>query len=1486
MECGLPQIIISQDTLFLRINSENRIMHNSNTMKKLSIYLYLALFCFCALNTMSQSIERSVFASAGKTVLSGNNQWNFTIGESVTKYLHTSNTKVTQGFQQGSVNGVNNELVIDPSSSTGGIIQCTYFWAPEYPIVQSSCGNYDMGYNFTDTTGTACSGTMTVTWTIFDECGNSTNWVQTYYFEDTVPPVLVDNLPPVVYLSCDDESVNYTPIFEDNCLMGAIDVQTTLDETTDACGRHDYFTWTVTDMCGNSATYAAEVHYLDNDAPTVDPNALTEIFVGCDDPFPPQPDFNDNCDGDYIVEEELIQNGTDITRNYTVYDACGNTMNFSQVIHLTCCVEPYVIFDPANVIGECGTLLTPEQPVFGDDVDTNLDITYTVNEQPFGCGYAETYIWTATNDCGASVTALATVSYEDTQPPFVYSDEPTDIYIGCDDGAPLVPNFQDNCDTDLTISITQEIVYQGVLQRTWSAFDDCGYGTSFTQYIHQECCLAPVLVVQPDDLYIECGQSYVAPEPTFEDPNGGSISITSEVSFEVIPCGSDETHTFTATNECGASATASVHVIITDTQEPYAIDGQQTDFIVECSDVMPSAPEFEDYCDLDLDVVLESESNVNNTITRVWKATDDCGYTATFTQTIYASCCTEPALVDLPDDVYVACGDGYDIPVPTFEDPNGGELTIETSHEAVAINCGVMHSYTTVATNNCGLSNSATINVIVTDYESPYPAADQSSEFFVECGMDMPDAPMFEDVCDLNLTVVLDSETNINNVITRNWVATDDCGYTADFTQIIHVSCCEAPYVVENVEPISIECGDEYIVPLPAFEDSNGSDLEISFDSTEETMDCGQMITYTYTATNDCGLSVSADVVVTITDTQSPYLLDGELEEFFIQCSDDLPQAPLFGDACDQDLNIVLESDLNNGDVLVRTWSATDDCGNTISFSQIIHVSCCTAPVVIEVPETQFVECGNEVSVVAPVFEGEEGEELSISHDMTTESLDCGYVETHTWTATNSCGLSVSASVDVVFEDHTAPVIDAVFANVEISCSDAIPAPLEIDAIDNCDQSVNVNTTVEVIEEDDCGNTTWKVNYEAIDDCGNSSSASYLIIMEDLDAPEFKACPENLVLECGAKLPDPEVLIATDACDSDVEVVYEEFVLDELMGQGVVSECALLTPILPANNPCGYPVNWALSMFGLPKAHRYYYVSEGSLTQMEDGTLQLQATFNNSLNPANGWIATYHFGTGMTWDQWSAQSTPHSFKADCGGIAANHFDWMYYLMLNTPGVEMVGFGGYSQSTLSTTHSPSNGYFGFQWGNGANNYNAAENGFGGWLRYVGQFYVNGTPYGTNNGNISGTADLALELNCCESTSVVRQWTATDCSGNTTTCVQEITIGTAGDKEFDQNSYERNALLNTENSANTMSINLDPNPTGGITTLRFNTIEHANTEVQIFSTTGELVALLMDSETESDVDFVLDFDTATLANGVYFCKVTNGSETHTNRLIVTH
>lgn len=1453
-------------------------------MKQILFILAFLLAGFLFMN--AQSAERTVFASAGKSVNAGGNSWNFTIGESVTKYFNHPAAKVTQGFQQGNGNGVNNELVIDPSSSTGGHIQCLYFLSPENPIVQSSCGAYNMGYNFTDTTGTFCNGSITLLWTISDECGNLVTWEQTYTYMDTEPPVPVEPILDVVYLSCDDQQFSFNPAFQDNCVMGSIDVQSTFDYVVDSCGSHEYYSWTATDLCGNAATYYTEVYYTDSQEPYVDPSTPVEIYVGCDDSYPMQPDFYDNCSGDLIIDVESIANGSTTTRNYTVTDPCGNAMNFSQIIHFTCCEAPFISWKPDNMSAECGSSVTPEQPFFDDLVDTDLAIEYFVNEQPSDCGYTATHFWTATNDCGASVTAQVDVVYMDTQNPYVDQNEPVDIYPSCDDNSTLAPNFLDNCDTELTVSIDQEVVFEGVLQRTWVAYDDCGFGATFTQYIHSNCCDAPILVIQPDDLYIECGQNYIAPEPTFEDPNGGSLSITSTVAFDVIPCGSDETHTFTATNECGASATASVHVIITDTQEPYAVDGQQSEFIVECNDAMPGAPEFDDYCDLELNVELDSESNINNTITRVWKATDDCGFTATFTQTIFASCCAEPVLIELPNDVYVGCGDNYEIPVPTFEDPNGGELTISTSHEAAAIECGVLHSYTTVATNHCGLSNEATVQVIVTDYEAPYAVDGQATEFFVECNGDMPSAPLFEDLCDLSLVVEMISETNNNNTLIRNWLATDDCGYTAEFTQTIHLSCCEAPIVVEHIEMVEVECGDEYLVPAPVFEDVNGQVLETSVSTHEEVIACGQVITYTYTATNDCGLSASADVVVTITDTQSPYLMDGELEEFFIECGDDLPAAPAFGDACDLELTIILESDLSVNDVMVRTWSATDDCGHSVSFSQMIHVTCCTAPVVVNQPETITVECGTAVAIPEPIFIGEEGEELSISHDFITESLDCGYVETHTWTATNSCGLSVSASVDVVYEDNIAPVMDVVLANIEIACDEAVPAPIEIEATDACDPSVEVNTTVEVIDEDDCGNITWKVNYEATDDCGHISSTSYLIMMVDHEEPVFKSCPENLVLECGAELPEPVELTVSDACDSDVEVVYEEFVLDDMMGQGVVSECALLTPIRPANNPCGYPVNWALSMFGLPKAHRYYYVSEGSLTQLADGTLQIQATFNNSLNPANGWIATFQFSSGMTWDEWSAQSTPHSFKADCGGVAANHFDWMYYLMLNSPGVEMVGFGGYSQSTLSTTHSPSNGYFGFQWGSGANNYNAAENGFGGWLRYVGQFYVNGTAYGSNGGNISGTADLALELNCCASTSVVRQWTATDCSGNTATCVQEITIGAAGDKVYEQNSYERNAMLNSDNSSHTMTVNIDPNPTSGMTTLRFNTLEDAHTMVQIFAATGELVTVLMDSETESDIDFVLDFDTATLANGVYFCTVTNGSETHTDRLIVTH
>jgi hypothetical protein len=195
--------------------------------------------------------------------------------------------------------------------------------------------------------------------------------------------------------------------------------------------------------------------------------------------------------------------------------------------------------------------------------------------------------------------------------------------------------------------------------------------------------------------------------------------------------------------------------------------------------------------------------------------------------------------------------------------------------------------------------------------------------------------------------------------------------------------------------------------------------------------------------------------------------------------------------------------------------------------------------------------------------------------------------------------------------------------------------------------------------------------------------------------------------------------------------------------EGSIADCGLNTPIRPIGNPCGYDYDWAMAMFSMPEAHRWYRVVSGNLVQFE-GSAHLVAQLENVQNPGTGWNVDVWFEGGMDWASWSTQGMPTSFKADCGGEDANFASWTYFLLQAGSGAELTGYGAYTGSLLNLVHAPSNHYFGFQLGNGANNYNGADNGFGGWFSYNGIFR---TQYEDQLLNVSGAGDFALELDCC-------------------------------------------------------------------------------------------------------------------------------------------
>ena len=192
---------------------------------------------------------------------------------------------------------------------------------------------------------------------------------------------------------------------------------------------------------------------------------------------------------------------------------------------------------------------------------------------------------------------------------------------------------------------------------------------------------------------------------------------------------------------------------------------------------------------------------------------------------------------------------------------------------------------------------------------------------------------------------------------------------------------------------------------------------EVSIEVSSETTagDCAgnYTITRTFTATDDCGNSSSATQTITVQDTTSPEF--SVPADYTAECSDEL----LLDDATATDncgeVSIEVSSETTAGDcagnyTITRTFTATDDCGNSTAATQTITVQDTTAPEFTSVPADYTAECSDEL-VMDDATATDNCGEVSIEVSSETTAGDCAgnYTITRTFTATDDCGNSTSA---------------------------------------------------------------------------------------------------------------------------------------------------------------------------------------------------------------------------------------------------------------------------------------------------------------------------------------------------------------------------------------------------------------------------------------------------------------------------------------------
>eukprot|EP01096_Ripella_sp_DP13-Kostka_P008596 TRINITY_DN31_c0_g1_i2.p1 TRINITY_DN31_c0_g1~~TRINITY_DN31_c0_g1_i2.p1 ORF type:complete len:645 (+),score=189.85 TRINITY_DN31_c0_g1_i2:210-1937(+) len=269
------------------------------------------------------------------------------------------------------------------------------------------------------------------------------------------------------------------------------------------------------------------------------------------------------------------------------------------------------------------------------------------------------------------------------------------------------------------------------------------------------------------------------------------------------------------------------------------------------------------------------------------------------------------------------------------------------------------------------------VTIVDTVLPSLYPPADMT----LECGSPVADDDLgiarVEDLC--NPTLARDSINNqpigritapvpgcANNVfstITRTWTAADGCN---TITRSQTVSLVDTlPPIISGVVDETIECGVDTPVSVATATDSCDTVPTVSGPTSTlfEGRCFGEYSTErVWTASDDCGNSATATSILYTQDTRPPvFNLPAPIEETRLSCYTNVPAPTAYTatDLCQGAIPVVVKEDLDISDfelertftsynpgfspgsgrdlfkrTLNRTYTATDDCGNSAVYRQ------------------------------------------------------------------------------------------------------------------------------------------------------------------------------------------------------------------------------------------------------------------------------------------------------------------------------------------------------------------------------------------------------------------------------------------------------------------------------------------------------------------------------------------------------------------------
>jgi hypothetical protein len=772
-----------------------------------------------------------------------------------------------------------------------------------------------------------------------------------------------------------------------------------------------------------------------------------------------------------------------------------------------------------------------------DDDDEGDDDKDSKYQKVYLCHYDAKYGTYKTLELKASYVAKYLTQYPndrlgscDQQPCTGYTDRispviscPGDTYISC--GTSPSPSVTgkatatDNVEGTITITYSDATV-NNIITRTWKATDAAGNFSTCTQTIRIKDDVKPVLT-DPADITVSCGTS-TAPAVT------GFATATDNCSTPVVTYtdavnGNEIKRTWKAVDAAGNYTTAYQIITIVDNVKPVITD--PADITVSCgASTLPAATGTATATDNCSTPVITYSDVVNgNIITRTWKATDAAGNFSTAVQVITQSVPFTTTITSTPNsnvntggvttNLYIGYGaQSTTLTVGGVLPSSGAPYTYSWSGNGInscnasqgssivfTPTTGGSYTFTATTTNKNGCAFRQTITICVKDIRERdrYGVLTNSGKVYV-CHLPPGNIANVQTIC-----------------ISVNAVPAHVPLHGGDMLGSCDQTCGDItpnrPPVITVPRDVTVSCVNDVTTTKCGTAtgiDKDGRAATISY--TDEVN--GNVITRTWKAADASGNYTLDTQTITVIDNVKPVINDPA--DITVNCgASTLPSATGTATATDNCTTpVVTYSDVTNGNVITRTWKATDASGNFSTAVQYITIGVPFTVTVSSVPTSSTYTGGNPNNLYlgygaqsttlqlcslpssgAPYTYSWNGGSNTNRLSSTTAASPVftpatfGYY-TFTVTVTNKFGCTSTASVSICVTDIRVPGTNGtkVYVCHTPTGKYAVPQTLQVlvsqvsshigtgynycgstgyDRLGSCDQTPCVNTTVTSVEK-------------------------------------------------------------------------------------------------------------------------------------------------------------------------------------------------------------------------------------------------------------------------------------------------------------------------------------------------------------------------------------------------------------------------------------